>query len=132
MRQHLLMVEVANRRQATKLVEERPEGRLHPRVILRGDHVHGDALQRRDQDAPLGHVRGQLCAIEVAEPRPETEVRPGRVLRLQAGEQADRVDGGEVCALEEQLARERRPVQFARGQGQTTILPNLFPARKRS
>jgi hypothetical protein len=94
--------------------------------------VHGDPLEGRDQDATLGHVRGQLRAIEVAESRPEAEIRTRRILRLQAGEQADRVDGGEIGALEEQLTREGCAVQVARGQGQTTILPNLFPARKRS
>jgi hypothetical protein len=101
-------------------------------MITEGDHTHGHALQRRDEDATLGHVGRQLGAVEVAQSRPETEVRARRVLRLQAREQRDRLDGGEAGALEQQLARERRAIQFARGQRQTTILPNLFPARKRS
>ena len=44
----------------------------------------------------------------------------------------DRPGGAEVGAFEEQLARECRAIQFAGRQGQTTILPNLFPARNRS
>jgi hypothetical protein len=94
--------------------------------------VHGHALQRRDHDPPLGDVGGELPPLEVTEARPQTEVRPGRVLRLQPREPADRLDGAEVGAFEQQLPRERRAVQFASGQGQTTIFPNLFPARKRS
>jgi hypothetical protein len=94
--------------------------------------VHRHALQRRDDDPSLGDVRGQLRTLEIAKARPETEVRAGRVLRLQCREQTDRLDRGQVGTLEEQLPREGRAVQFARGQRQTTILPNLLPARKRS
>jgi hypothetical protein len=101
-------------------------------VVVGRDHVHRHARERRDDDAPLRHRRGQLGTLEVAQARPETEVRPGRVLRLQAGQPPDRLDRVEVGAIEQQLARERRAVQVAGGQGQTTILPNLLPARNRS
>ena len=74
----------------------------------------------------------ELGPVEVAQPRPEAEVRPRRVLRLQPGETVDRLAGTEAGAFEEQLARERRAVQFAGRQGQTTILPNLFPLANRS
>ena len=94
--------------------------------------MHGHALQRRDDDAPLDDVGGELGPLEVAQPRPEADVRAVRVLRLQPGESMNRVDGTQLGPLEEQLARERRAAQFAGGQGQTTILPNLFPARNRS
>jgi hypothetical protein len=101
-------------------------------MVVERDHVHGHALKRRNDDAALGDGGRQLGAAEVAQPRPEAEVRPGRVLRLQAREATDRPDGVEVGAVEKQLARERRAAQFAEGQGQTTILPNLLPARNRS
>jgi hypothetical protein len=132
LREHTVVVELAERGQPQRLIEERLQRRLQPAVIPRSDHVHGHALQRRDHDATPRHVSGQLGAVEVAEPRPEPEVRSVRILRLEAGEQADRRDGREVGTFEEQLPRKRRAVQFTRGQGQTTILPNLFPARKRS
>jgi hypothetical protein len=101
-------------------------------MVVGGDHVHRHTLEGRDDDAALDYRRRQLGPVEVAEARPEPQVRPDRVLRLQAGEPPDRLDGVEVGTLEEQLAREGRAVQVTCGQGQTTILPNLFPARNRS
>ena len=101
-------------------------------MIVGGDQVHGHALQRGDDDPTLREVSSELRAVEVTEPRPQAEVRPGRILRLQGREPPDHLDGIDVGTLEEQLARERRAVQLASRQGQMTILPNLFPARNRS
>ena len=77
-------------------------------------------------------VGRELRTVEVAQPRPEAEVRPGRVLRLQPASRRIASTALEVGALEEELTRQGCAVQFTGRQGQTTILPNLLPLANRS
>ena len=53
----------------------------------------------------------QRGAVEALQPRPQRLERRPRLLRLQAADPLDRRDRVELRALEQQLPRERRPVE---------------------
>lgn len=52
-------------------------------------------------------------ALEAVEARGERQVRRGRGLRLEPGETLDGAGRRERLALEQELAREERPIQLA-------------------
>jgi hypothetical protein len=64
-----------------------------------------------DDPAPLEPPR-QRIALESLDPRPEADVTGGRVLRLEAADPLDRALDRRSRALEQELAREKRPVQL--------------------
>ena len=53
----------------------------------------------------------QFGGVEVAQPRPQPDVRLERLLRLQSDEVLDGLDGGHGVAIEQELAGQQRPVQ---------------------
>ena len=57
----------------------------------------------------------ELERVEVADARPERDVRVGRLLRLQPDEPLDPLERGPVLALQEPLAPQERAVEGARG-----------------
>ena len=61
--------------------------------------------------APCFERRAQLGGTEVAQPRPQAEVRVERDLGLHADEMGDRRQGIEIGSFEQQLASHRRPVE---------------------
>jgi hypothetical protein len=57
----------------------------------------------------------QLRGIEARDPIPQREIGRGRLLRLESDDPVDRLDDTKWLPGEEQLPRERRPVQLPRG-----------------
>jgi hypothetical protein len=72
------------------------------------------AHQRRLDDRPVVEGTDELIDAEAGEARPEGDVRPVRVLRLEAGQPADDLRDLAPMPLQQALAGERRAVQGAR------------------
>jgi hypothetical protein len=86
--------------------------------------VDGRAHERA-LNGPLPLERaGEIAELEGVDHRPEPDVRRGRVLRLQAADPLERSTERHSRALEQELAREQRPVQPARREdhGRTSAL----------
>jgi hypothetical protein len=73
--------------------------------------VQRRAHDRDPDDLALEQEAPELVRLEPVEPGPEAEVRIARDLGLQADEVLDGLERRELPALEEQLAREGRPVE---------------------
>ena len=65
---------------------------------------------------PFGNKLLQLLMTEACQPRPQPDVRGQRGLRLQAGQAADRVEGGQRGPAEQELAVQRGAVQRSQAQ----------------
>ena len=87
-------------------------GRKRQRVIG-GDQVDRRPHQGGPDRAPILDRLGQLARPEVAETRPERDVRRQRSLRLEPDEVCDRRLGGHRLPLEQELAGEQGPVERA-------------------
>jgi hypothetical protein len=68
-----------------------------------------------DGSAPGDQV-AQLLRAEVADARPERDVRVTGLLRLHPHEALDHLRGGRVRALQQPLALEQRAIQRPRGE----------------
>jgi hypothetical protein len=75
--------------------------------------VERRAHQRGLDDRTLAEGPIEPGRVEVDEPRPEREIRRRRLLRLEPAERLDGRGRVEVGPLEEQLPRQRRPVDRA-------------------
>jgi hypothetical protein len=62
----------------------------------------------------LGERAIERGRLELAEPRPQSDVRRRRFLRLQSADPLDGLDDAGIRRLEQLLAGERRPAQPAR------------------
>jgi hypothetical protein len=82
-------------------------------AVPRGDQVHRAAHEQGPHHPPGLQQLDQLARVEPGQPRPQSDVGLLRLLRLQADEVRDRVEGRHRSALEEQLTREQRPIQRA-------------------
>ena len=74
------------------------------------------AHHRRAHDGTRVDQLAQLRCLEAGKPRPQSDERRHRRLRLQAAEAFDRVDGGQLLALEQQLPCEQSSIQVALGE----------------
>jgi hypothetical protein len=92
----------SSRRLIAQIPFQRPSTRTVP--VGRAHQVHAHRLPARDQP-------GELGGAERAEPAPQPHVGRERRLRLQADQAFDRVDGRQVCALQQHLPGQRGPVQ---------------------
>jgi hypothetical protein len=72
------------------------------------------AHQSRLDDRPVVKRTDEILDSEVGEARPEGDVRPVGVLRLEAGQTADDLRDLAPMPLQQALAGERRTVQGAR------------------
>jgi hypothetical protein len=72
--------------------------------------------ERRLNEAPPLEGAGQRVAIEALEPRPQSDVRRGRILRLQASDLLDRPRQPLRAPLEQELAGQEHPVQLTTGE----------------
>ena len=115
-------------------VEHGLEERTQQQRVVGGDEVqraahHDDADQLRDRRSNCESDSGS----NVDEARPEPDVRVRRDLGLETDEVRDRLERRCRAALEQVLARERRPVQRAFGQQVATAHACIVPrcARER-
>jgi hypothetical protein len=81
----------------------------------------GDEMDRRPHQRPLddglpAQRAGELVPLEALEPRPEPDVRRGRVLRLDPADPFQRAGQRRLRPLEQELPREQRPVQLPFGE----------------
>ena len=85
--------------------------------VVRGVHqVDRVAHQVSAKHGPFGNKLLQLLMTEAGQPRPQPDVRGQRGLGLQAGQVADRVQGGQRGPVEQQLAVQRGAVQGPQAQ----------------
>jgi hypothetical protein len=80
-----------------------------------------DEMDRRPQQGPLDDGAtlqrpGEPFALEALQPRPQTDVHRGRVLRLDAADALERLRQRRAPAREQQLAVEQGAVELALGQ----------------
>src|SRR5688500_6204852 len=85
-------------------------------VVAPRDHVDRDADEGALDDALAPECARAVLPAEAFEPRPETDVRRGGVLRLQAADLLERARDRELRPLEQKLPREQRAVQLSLGQ----------------
>ncbi len=85
--------------------------------VVRGvDQVDRVAHQVSAEHGPFGNQVLQLLMTEAGQPRPQPDVRRQRGLRLQAGQAADRGEGGHRGPVEQELAVQRGAVQRPQAQ----------------
>ncbi|TCO60743.1 hypothetical protein EV192_103318 [Actinocrispum wychmicini] len=98
--------------------------------VLGGEQVHGASHEMGSDHATSDqHVR-ELRRVERAQPRPETDERFLRLLRLHAAQVLDRVDGRHVGAVEQQLPGECRAVECPGVQDRHVITFAWIAARR--
>jgi hypothetical protein len=97
--------------------------------IRRGDEVDGDPQERALRDAAPLERPIQLIPLEALEPRPQPHVHRRRVLRLDPAHALERLRNARAAALEQQLAREQRPVELALGEDAGRHRAAARPAR---
>ena len=95
---------------------ERPEVRAR-------DEVDRHAHERRLHHGPLDERVGQRLPLEALEPGPQADVHRRRVLRLDPADRLERPWQRHPAAVEQQLAREQRPVELAPRQGAHATRP---------
>ena len=93
-----------------------PDGLGERRVVGGRDDVDGDPEQGRLDRPPVLEGPGQVVTAEVAQPRPQADVRRRGVLGLEAGDLLQRLGEGVAGALEEELAGQQGPVELAGGE----------------
>ena len=71
--------------------------------------------RRADEFPPLDEPR-HLFGLKVIQPRPQTEIRIARHLRLHAHQMLDGFDCGPFLADQEKLPRQQRAVECARAE----------------
>jgi hypothetical protein len=86
-----------------------------PEVATRDDVDRVSHQRRLHEAAPLERA-GQRVALEALQPRPEPDVRGGRVLRLEAADLLHGARQRQRLALEQELAGQQRAVQVASGE----------------
>jgi hypothetical protein len=89
------------------------EGRPDERIIAPRDEVQRRAHHRRPDDRGLPEQSLERPAPEARRARPDTDVRSLRRLRLHPDEALDHRRWRESRAMEEELPRECRAVQFS-------------------
>ena len=114
------------------LLAGRADPRGEERVVAPRDQVNRLAHERGlDHGASLERSR-EIVAAEALETRPEPDVAVRRVLVLDPTDSLERARNRQPGALEQELAREQRPVQLSlreRPLGQEANLRGLFPGR---
>ena len=85
-------------------------------VVLRAHEVERRAHERRLHDAPASDGAHEVIGAEALDARPEPEVRRRRPLRLEPSRPLERLRHRERSTCEQELARERRPVELAKRQ----------------
>ena len=107
-------------REAVVVEPGRPQVRQHRRVegrvVVGGDGVEGDAHDRCLHDRPVGEGVVEARAVEPFDAVPQPEVRRGGLLRLQRDDPAHGVGRVDRLPPQQQLPRQRRPVQLGGGQ----------------
>ena len=88
-------------------------------VLLCGDEMDRRAHQRSRTTVRSHERTRQLIALEALEAASEPDVRVRRVLVLDAAEALDRTRRPELRPLEQELAREQRPVQVRSGSARS-------------
>ena len=78
--------------------------------------MDGLSHQRRLDERPALECARQRLTLEARDSRPESHVRRGRVLRLQAPGTLDRARQRQPAPLEQELPGQERAVQLAAGQ----------------
>ena len=85
-------------------------------VVLGAHEVERRAHERGLHDAPASDGAHEVIGAEALDARPEPEVRGRRPLRLEPSRPLERLRHRERTTCEQELARERRPVQLAKRQ----------------
>jgi hypothetical protein len=93
-------------------LEERPEGQ----AVVGGHEVDRRSHHHGPDHLPVEQELAQLLRPEPFEPRPQPDVRVQRDLRLHADQVADGPEHGESPPIQQQLARQRRPVALPEAQ----------------
>ena len=106
-----------------------PDGGGDRPVVAPGDHVDRAAHQGGLHHRPSFQRPRERAALEPLQARPRPDVAAGRVLRLEAADALDEPGQRAVEALQEPLAGEERPVQFALGEGSHRREWRAVPAR---
>ena len=85
-------------------------------VVRRADEVERRAHERCFHDTPTCHRAHEVVGREPVDARPQTDVRRRRPLRLDARHALDGLGDREPVSPEEELSRERRPIQLSESE----------------
>jgi hypothetical protein len=94
-----------------------PDPRREERVVPSRDDVDRLPHQRALDDGAAHEGPVEVVSLELLEARPESDVRVRRVLVLDAPDPLERTREREARALEQELSREKCPVQLALREG---------------
>jgi hypothetical protein len=89
------------------------EQRAHGEVVARRGQVQGSAQEPAADRLAAREEVVELGGIEVPQPRPQAEVRRGRLLRLHRHEVLDRRGSRAPLAAQQELALQQRAVERA-------------------
>ena len=93
--------------------ERRLQGGTQEEVIVRRHKLQSGPHERGPHDAPFDHQPCEVFAPEVVEAGPEPDVGRARDLGLEGDQALYGLERGYVFPLQQHLAGEGRPVQFA-------------------
>ena len=101
---------------AELLGQDRLRERPKREAVVRGDGVHGAALDHQPDHLAVQDQRFELTGVEVGQPGPQPDVRVRRLLGLEADQVGDHVEGGQAGPLEEELPCQCRAVELSSSQ----------------
>ena len=110
--------------------------RADKRIVARGDEMQRPSHHRRLHDRGPPEQALERLAPEARRPRPDADVRRRRPLRLHPDQALDHRLRREPLPLQQELPRERRPVQLAQREdalghrGRTLFRRPLLPRRR--
>ena len=96
--------------------QDRVQGRPQLQAVTVADEMDRGPLQRHAHDAAARQQLGQLVALKCLQPRPERDVRHLRLLRLEADEVFDHLQGRAPLPAQEELAFQQRAIECVAGE----------------